>query len=166
MSRTFLEPSNPYYKFWTALKSGKPVFRDDPLNGFRGWIQPGDLPDPIDITKYGYMNLYLERPPARQLHPAYLLASATSLAPVTPPVHAKPLLGLVSETGDVEMVLAKDDAGFQLQLSSPARIKELSEALKRLLNTWDADAPIWLWQLDALLDPSLREEAFRAKIRP
>lgn len=89
-----------------------------------------------------------------QLHPRDLLADMKDHLNCTPATVAVVKHHLVVAGGEVEIVLGSADE-CQIQLSTAARTAELSMALKRLLNVWD-DAPQWIWQLDAMLDPHIR----------
>jgi|GEM_PF-6568870 len=93
------------------------------------------------------------------LHPVDLLKEMTSIRVETPTVSLKASAHLVVEDYTVEMTLADNDKGFQLQLLSKERVQEFSTALKRLLNVWDITAPRWLWQMDAILDEASRNIA-------
>lgn len=94
--------------------------------------------------------------PAPQLHPAHLLKNVTDTITPTPDVRATLAHHLICDGATVEIFLSKEGA-LQLQFTSPAAVNELRDALKRVLNVWDIGAPRWIWQLDAMLDPTARE---------
>lgn len=89
------------------------------------------------------------------LHPVNLLKGMSKSAIPTPAVAAKLDFCLVGE--GYEFHLGNDGAALQIQLKDAAAIAELRAALNRLLNVGDLSQPRWLWQLDALLDPTARQ---------
>lgn len=102
-----------------------------------------------------------------QLHPRDLLAGMRNQLITTPAVIVKLQHHMLSDNGEVEMLLGQDGS-FQLQCKTSEASMQLCQALHRLLNVWDINAPRWIWQMDAMLDPVLRQIALdEAKnIRP
>ncbi len=92
---------------------------------------------------------------APNLHPTFLLIGMSTVPIPTPPIAAKLDFCLVGE--GYEFHLGNDGAALQIQLKDAAAINELRAALNRLLNVGDLSQPRWLWQLDALLDPTARQ---------
>lgn len=92
---------------------------------------------------------------APNLHPQFLLIGMSSTPIPTKAIPAKLDFCLVGE--GYEFYLGNDGAALQIQLSDFAAVQELRLALNRLLNVGDLSQPRWLWQLDALLDPTARQ---------
>jgi len=96
--------------------------------------------------------------PQPQLHPRDLLSGMRDELITTPALTVKLKHHLLSDNGEVEMLLAQDGS-FQLQCKSSEATMQLCHALHRLLNVWDIEAPRWVWQMNAMLDPVLRQIA-------
>jgi hypothetical protein len=93
-------------------------------------------------------------------HPTYLLHGMTfGFIQPTAASHTKPQVALVDTFEGFQMVLGANGNAFELQLETNQRIEELREVLNRALNSWDQDAPKWVWQLDAFLNAELRQVA-------
>lgn len=95
--------------------------------------------------------------PAPQLHPVDLLMGMTRTHQPTTDKLVKLEVQMHAKDDAVVMQLATGDEGLQLHLKSPQAIEDMREGLRKMLNVWDINAPMWLWQLDAFLDPVARE---------
>lgn len=86
---------------------------------------------------------------APDLHPRALLKDMVEGLVETPAQFARPFLSMKMADGDV-LAVRGTTGELQLQIMSHTSKEQFREALSRMLNVWDS-APLWLWQLEALL---------------